>query len=80
MTYNVQINTIESIDEISNYWNNEDYKNLLELFDFPDSQNIKPENLLGMLQMAIGDFEPSDAAKVVLEYKLSEHLNSGQID
>ncbi len=80
MTYKVQINKIESLDEIPNYWNSEDYKNLLELFDFPDSKNIKTENLLGMLQMAIGDFEPAAAAKIVLEYKLSEHLNAGQID
>ena len=44
MTYKIQINKIESIDEISNYWSNEDYKKLLELFDFPDAQNIKEEN------------------------------------
>lgn len=80
MTYKIQINTIESIDEISNYWTINDYQQLLELFDFPDAKNIKPENLLGMLQMAIADFEPSDAARIVLAYKLSEHLNEGQID
>jgi len=80
MTYKVQINAMESVDEIPNYWTNDDYKQLLELFDFPDAANIKEENLLGMLQMAIGDFEPADAARVLLQYKLSEHLNEGQMD
>ncbi len=30
--------------------------------------------------MSITDFEPADAARVVLQYKLSEHLNEGQMD
>ena len=80
MTYKIQINTLESTDEIPNYWNDNDYRQLLELFDFPDAKSIKSENLLEMLQMAITDFEPADAARVVLQYKLSEHLNEGQMD
>ena len=80
MNYKVQINALESIDEIPNYWTDKDYLQLLELFGFPDSKSIKPENLLEMLQMAITDFEPSDAARVLLQYKLSEQLNEGQMD
>lgn len=80
MNYKVQINTLESIDEIPNYWTNNDYLNLLELFDFPDSKSIKPENLLEMLQMAITDFEPADAARLVLQYRLAEQLNENQMD
>ena len=80
MNYKVQINTLESIDEIPNYWTNKDYLNLLELFDFPDSKSIKPENLLEMLHMAITDFDPADAARVLLQYKLSEQLNENQMD
>ena len=80
MSYKVQINTIESLDEIANYWTENDYRQLLELFDFPDSKSIKTENLLEMLQMAITDFEPADAARVLLQYKLSEALSEGQMD
>ena len=80
MNYKVQINTIESLDEIANYWTENDYRQLLELFDFPDSKSIKSENLLEMLQMAITDFEPADAARVLLQYKLSEELSEGQMD
>lgn len=80
MNYKVQINQIESIDEIENYWTENDYRQLLELFDFPDSKSISAENLLEMLQMAITDFEPADAARVLLQYKLSEELSEGQMD
>lgn len=80
MKYNVQINAIESLDEIANYWTENDYRQLLELFDFPDSNSIKTENLPEMLQMAITDFEPAAAARVLLQYKLSEHLSDGQMD
>ena len=80
MTYKVQINNVESIDEISNYWTTNDYQQLLPLFNFPDFKSIKTENLLEMLQMAIADFEPSEAALILLHYKLSEDLNEGQMD
>ena len=80
MKYQIKINSLESIDEIPNYWTENDYRQLLELFDFPDAKNIASDNLLEMLQMAITDFEPADAAKVVLQYKLSDALNEGQMD
>jgi len=80
MKYNIQINSIESLDEIADYWTESDYRQLLELFDFPDSKSIKAENLLEMLQMAITDFEPADAARVLLQYKFSDYLNEGQMD
>ena len=79
MKYKVEIKNIEVVDEIANYWTNEDYKALLEKFEFPDAQSIKPENLLEYLKMAISDFEPKDAAQILLEFKLSDDLNEGQI-
>lgn len=80
MKFNIKINTASTIEEIENYWRNEDYISLLELFSFPDADTIKPENLREMLFMAITDFEPNEAAKILLTYKLSENLNEGQID
>ena len=76
----ITIHTIKIIEEIPNYWSDQDYINLLEKFDFPDAKSVKPENLFGMLQIAISDFEPNAAAAIVLEYKLSDRLNEGQID
>lgn len=79
MKFKITLNNASTVEEIENYWQNQDYVNLLELFSFPDAKSIKPENLREMLFMAIGDFEPNEAAEVVLTYKLSERLNEGQI-
>lgn len=75
----IKIIETKSITEVESYWNNEDFKNLLIEFDFPDPETIKEENLKGMLHMAITDFEPSDAASILLTYKLGGKLNEGQI-
>ena len=80
MKVNVEIKSIYSIDEIPNYWTNEDYIALLDAFGFDDGKSVKPENLQEMLFMAIGDFEPNEAAQIVLNYKLSDDLNVGQIE
>lgn len=80
MKLNIKINSAATLEEIENYWKDEDYINLLGLFDFPDAKTIKPENLKEMLFMGISDFEPNEAAKIVLAYKLSASLNEGQID
>ncbi|WP_395054462.1 hypothetical protein [Flavobacterium sp.] len=80
MKLNIEIKSIYSIDEINNYWSNEDYIALLEAFGFDDGKSINPENLQEMLFMAISDFEPNKAAQIVLTYKLSSDLNEGQIE
>lgn len=77
--FKIQINNISTVDELPNYWTNQDYSNLLEIFDFPDTKNIKKENLQEYLKMAITDFEPAEAASLLLTYKLSEQLTDGQI-
>jgi hypothetical protein len=79
MKFNITIKNVTTVEEIPNYWQNQDYINLLERFDFPDANTIKPENLREMLHMAITDFEPTEAAVIVLTYKLSERLNEGQL-
>jgi len=79
MKYQITINSTNTVDEIEEYWTNEDYVKLLEKFDYPDAADADPATLRELLFMAISDFEPRDAAVVVLEYKLSEDLNEGQI-
>ena len=80
MIFNITIKGVATIEEIENYWKDQDYINLLEQFDFPDVEGVKRENLKDMLNMAITDFEPNEAAAILLTYKLSERLNEGQID
>lgn len=80
MKYRIEIENVQTVDEITAYWTNEDYIQLLEKFDYPDAEDTGTESLRELLFMAISDFEPSEAARIVLSYKLGEHLSEGQID
>jgi hypothetical protein len=51
----------------------------LEKLDYPDAENAPKDTLRELLMMALTDFEPNEAAAIVLEYKLSSSLNEGQI-
>lgn len=75
----VKITEAKTLNEIDSYWTNADYSQLLKEFDFPDVENLENENLREMLFMAITDYEPEEAASIVLTYKLSDKLNDGQI-
>lgn len=80
MKYNIKINSIKTVDEIQGYWTTDDYLQLLEKYNFPDAGTAKKETLHELLLMAITDFEPKDAAIIVLTYKLGEILSEGQIE
>lgn len=80
MNYKILINNIETIDEIENSWSNNDYRQLLIQFDYTDTNILNDNELKEYLFMAISDFEPNEAAAILLSYKLSDHLNEGQID
>ena len=80
MKYKIKIEDVHTVDEIKAYWTNDDYIQLLEKFDYPDAEDTGAEGLRELLFMAISDFEPSEAARLVLAYKLGEHLSEGQID
>ncbi len=80
MKYNIKINNIKTVDEIKDYWTTDDYLQLLEKFNFPDAGTAKKETLHELLLMAITDFEPKEAAIIVLTHKLGELLTEGQIE
>lgn len=80
MKYKINIEDVQTVDEIKEYWTKEDYVQLLEKFNYPDAEDSDAESLRELLFMAVTDFEPSEAAKLILDYKLSEQLTEGQID
>ncbi|MEO6347032.1 MAG: hypothetical protein ABIO60_03895 [Aquaticitalea sp.] len=80
MDYHIIINSVKSVEELKNAWTNADYIELCDRFGFPDAKDAKPEELKDLLYMAISDFEPPEAAAILLDYKLSEQLKEGQID
>ncbi|MDA3892564.1 MAG: hypothetical protein PF517_12945 [Salinivirgaceae bacterium] len=79
MKLKININEIKTVNEFDFYWKTEDYINLLKEFDFLDAEKSNKAELLDLLLMAITDFEPNEAAQILLTYKLSKELNEGQI-
>jgi len=80
MNYKVTIDDITSIDEIADKWNHDDYINLLELFEFGDTGDATDQYLKELLFLAISEYEPQEAAEIVLRYKFNDELNDGQYD
>ena len=80
MKYKVTIDNIQTIDELSSYWSTSDYVALLDAYGFPDAKSKDINELRELLFMAISDYEPNEAAVILLNYKLSEELTEGQID
>ena len=80
MKYAIKIHKISTVDALPDAWNIEDYKQLLERFDFENAESTDINELRELLFMAIADFEPNEAAAIVLDYKLSDDLNENQIE
>jgi hypothetical protein len=79
MKLKVKVLEVKKVNELDTYWNADDRIQLLEKFNFPDADKSKPEELKSLLLMAISDFEPNEAAEILLTYKLGDQLNEGQI-
>ena len=79
MNYTITITNARTVEEIPDYWTDEDYVQLLLRFNYPDAEKASKDTLKELLLMAITDFEPNEAAAIILEYKLSDNLSEGQI-
>lgn len=80
MNYQIVIKRIDTVNEVEGYWSDEDLIQLLEKFNYPDGATADKASLPELLEMAISDYEPNEAAEIVLKYKLGEELNDGQIE
>jgi hypothetical protein len=80
MKYAIKIHKIATVNTLPDYWTIDDYKKLLDKFGFADAESTDLKELQELLFMAIADYETNEAAAIVLDYKLSTHLNEGQID
>jgi hypothetical protein len=80
MKYDIKIHKIATVNTLPDYWTIDDYKKLLDKFGFADAESTDLKELQELLFMAIADYETNEAAAIVLDYKLSTHLNEGQID
>lgn len=79
MKYLVKINSVKTVDELAGSWNNDDFIALLKKFGYSEAEKVNQNELREYLFMAISDFDPIEAAEIVLDYKFSEVLTEGQI-
>jgi len=80
MNYQVVIKNIDTVNEVEGYWSDEDFIALLEKFNYPEGASAEKSSLPELLEMAISDYEPNEAAQIVLAYKLGDQLSEGQIE
>ncbi|MBA3985447.1 MAG: hypothetical protein H0X63_02470 [Flavobacteriales bacterium] len=79
MQFNIKISNLKTIDELEGSWTNEDLIALLKVFGYAEAEQVNASELREYLFMAIADYEPNEAAALLLEYRLSEELEEGQI-
>ncbi len=79
MQFHIKISNLKTVDELEGSWTNEDYIALLKVYGYAEAEQVNPNELREYLFMAIADYEPNEAAALLLEYKLSEELEEGQI-
>jgi hypothetical protein len=78
--FEVEILSFDTLNELPDSWTDADYLSLLSKMDYENPEDIKPSELKEMCMMSLTDFEPGEAAEIVLEYLTSEQLTKGQIE
>jgi hypothetical protein len=80
MDFKVSLIEVTSINQIESKWSDKDYLKLLALFEFGDTSGIAVKDIKEFLFLAITDFEPQEAAAMLLHHQLGDELNKGQIE
>lgn len=78
--FNIEPITFKVIKELPNSWNENNYKELLDIMEYGDSSDLSSIELKEMCLLSLSDNEPDEAATIVLEYIFKDRLNKGQID
>jgi hypothetical protein len=78
--FKVKVLSFEQIQELPGSWEKSDLVNLLNAMDYDNPSEIKDSELKEMCMMSLTDFEPEEAAKIVLDYTIAGRLTDGQIE
>ncbi|MES2734536.1 MAG: hypothetical protein V4714_22500 [Bacteroidota bacterium] len=78
--FSIERLSFKTINELPDSWQNKDYQDLLKQMEYDNPEEIPDSELKAMCLMSLTDFEPREAAQVVLGYLFAEELNSGQIE
>jgi hypothetical protein len=78
--FKVKVLSFEQIQELPGSWEKSDLVNLLNAMDYDNPAEIKDSELKEMCMMSLTDYEPEEAAKIVLDYTIAGRLTDGQIE
>ncbi|MCF0050480.1 hypothetical protein LXM25_10450 [Dyadobacter sp. LJ53] len=78
--FKINILSFEQIKELPGSWEKSDLVNLLNAMDYDNPAEIKDSELKEMCMMSLTDYEPEEAAKIVLDYTIAGRLTEGQIE
>lgn len=78
--FTVERLSFDTLTELPNSWQTQDYKNLLLAAGYENPDEIEPSELKAMCLMALTDLEPAESAQLVVGYLLADELNAGQIE
>ena len=73
----VQVISKHTIDEMPNAWTNQDYFYILDQLGREDALNYS--GIRTMVMIALSERSPTESARILLNYKLKDHLTKGQI-
>ena len=77
--FSVQVESFRTLKEIQGAWQPSDYDSLLKEMEFGDTSQVSEDELLDLCLMSLQDLKPSEAATLLLNYKLKDRLTRGQI-
>ncbi|HEX8350738.1 MAG TPA: hypothetical protein VF598_12315 [Hymenobacter sp.] len=79
-TFTVERLSFDTLTELPNSWQAQDYKALLLKTGYDNPDELAPDELKAMCLMALADLEPAEAAQFVLEHLFEDQLTAGQIE
>ncbi|QRR01366.1 hypothetical protein [Dyadobacter sandarakinus] len=77
--FKVKVLSFDQIHELPGSWEKSDLVNLLNAMDYDNPAEIKDAELKEMCMMSLTDYEPEEAAKIVLDYTIADRLTEGQL-
>jgi len=78
LKFNVDVLECKDVHELPNAWNNDQFRELLELIEYEDIDSIGEDELKEVTALALIDLEPEEAIKAVLELRFGERMTEGQ--
>lgn len=77
--FSLNVISVDEVFDIPGAWENEDFRLILENCEFVDIYQVRDEELKDYAILSLQDYEPEEAAEMLLRMKLSDHLTEGQI-